>query len=50
MRVLMEYKNKRVDIKMPISKAEKVEETPEIIEQMVLEAKEVVGLAKKGRR
>ncbi len=35
MRVLVEYKNKRVDIKTPISMRQKIEENPETLAQMI---------------
>lgn len=43
MRVLIEYKGKRVDIKTPISMRQKIEEKPELLSQLVDEALEVVG-------
>lgn len=38
MRVLLEYGNKRVDIKLPISMRQKVEETPEGLFELINEA------------
>ncbi len=37
MRVLVEYKNKRVDIKTPISMRQKIEENPETLAQLINE-------------
>lgn len=42
MRVLIEYKGKRVDIKTPISMRQKIEEKPELLDQLINEALSVV--------
>lgn len=43
MRVLLEYKNKRVDIKTPISMQDKVEENPKLLACLIDEALTAVG-------
>lgn len=43
MRVLLEYKNKRVDIKTPISMRQKIDEEPRLLARMIEEALIAVG-------
>lgn len=43
MRVLLEYKNKRVDIKTPISMRQKIDEKPELLARLIDEALTAVG-------
>lgn len=43
MRVLIEYKNKRVDIKTPISMRQKIDEKPELLAQLIGDAVDAVA-------